>query len=156
MWKETIKLRLFGWLKIPLLGFVQPQVLELNDKRCVVKIPLSWRTKNHLGTMYFGVLSTGADCAGGLAAMNAISSSGKPVALIFKDFHAEFLKRAEGDVYFTCEQVQEARDLVQKAIDTKERQNTSLKIVATVPDKMGNEPIANFALTLSLKLKERT
>ena len=53
--------------------------------------------------MYFGVLSVGADVTGGFLAMKYIKSSKSRMSLIFKDFHADFLKRAEGHVHFKCD-----------------------------------------------------
>ncbi|MEK6579377.1 MAG: PaaI family thioesterase [Bdellovibrionota bacterium] len=149
---ETLKLRTLGFLKIPMLFFASPSVIELTDERCVIKIPLRKITKNHLGSMYFGVLAMGADCAGGLVAWRTIDQRAKgKVSLIFKDFHADFLKRAEGDTFFTCTQGNEIRALVQKAVDSGERQNMPVHITATVPKKLGDEPVAKFVLTLSLK-----
>ena len=113
--KETFLLRAFGFLKIPMLFFVSPSVVEVTDERCVVRIALNRKTKNHLKSMYFGVLAAGADCAGGLIAMRMIHQDGDRMNLIFKDFHADFLKRAEGDVLFTCEDGAGIRALVQKA-----------------------------------------
>jgi acyl-coenzyme A thioesterase PaaI-like protein len=66
--KQTLKLRALGFLKIPVLFFLSPSVLEINDYRCVVKIPLKRRAKNHLGSMYFGAMAAGADCAAGIMA----------------------------------------------------------------------------------------
>jgi acyl-coenzyme A thioesterase PaaI-like protein len=152
--RETFLLRAFGFLKIPMLFFLSPSVLELDEEKCVVRIPLTRRSMNHLRSMYFASLAAGADCAGGLIAMRMIETEGKgKVSLIFKDFHANFLKRAEGDVHFTCTQGKEIRALVQSALDTGERQNLPVKIIATVPSKLGDEPVADFILTLSLKKK---
>ncbi len=53
--KETLWVRLLG-LRIPGLLFCSPRVLELDAEGCAVGIPLGWRTKNHLGSMYFAVL----------------------------------------------------------------------------------------------------
>ena len=72
LFRETAFLRIFGVFKIPLIFFVKPTVVELTDNRAVVKIPCTYRTKNHLGSMYFGVLCTGADLAGGIMAMRLI------------------------------------------------------------------------------------
>ncbi len=150
---NTFYVRAFGFRKIPLLFFASPSVLELSDERCVVKIPLCFRTRNHLGSLYFGALAIGADCAGGLIAMKNIEAQGNAVSLIFKDFKASFLKRAEGDTLFTCVQGREIRELVTRAMETGERQNLSVNVVATVPSKSGDEPVAQFELTLSLKKK---
>jgi acyl-coenzyme A thioesterase PaaI-like protein len=152
--KETVLLRGFGLFKIPLLFFISPTVVELTDEKCVVKVPLTRRTSNHLGSMYFGTLACGADCAGGLIAMRLIQTEGQgKVSLIFKDFHADFLKRPEGDTYFTCTQGAEIQALVRKAIESGERENLPVRITATVPSKLGDEPVAQFILTLSLKRK---
>jgi hypothetical protein len=75
------------------------------------------------------------------------------VALVFKDFHAEFLKRAEGDVHFTCTQGAEIRALVARTIASGERESLPVQVIATVPKKLGDEPVAKFVLTLSLKKK---
>ena len=151
--RDTALVRMFGLFKVPLLYWIKPKVLELSDERTIVKVPLSRRTKNHLNSMYFGVLAAGADCAGGLAAMKMIINSGENISLAFKDFHAEFLKRAEGDTLFTCTQGQEIQEFVNKVLASNERHNMPVQIVATCPDKFDDEPVAIFTLTLSLKKK---
>jgi acyl-coenzyme A thioesterase PaaI-like protein len=152
--KETLLLRVFGFLKIPMLFYISPSVVELTDEKCVIKVPLTRRSKNHLGSMYFGALSAGADAAGGLIAMRLIQAEGEGnVSLIFKDFHAEFLKRAEGDVLFTCTQGAEIQALVRRVLASGDRKNLPVHLVATVPSKLGDEPVAKFTLTLSLKRK---
>ncbi|MDO9184066.1 MAG: DUF4442 domain-containing protein [Bacteriovorax sp.] len=151
--QDTLFVRLFGLTKVPLIFYVRPSVIRLDDQQCIVKIPLNRRTKNHLNSMYFGVLATGADLAGGLVAMKEISESKKKVALSFKDFHADFLKRAEGDVHFVCTQIPEIKKFVGEVIASGERMNFPVHIEAIVPSE-GNEPVAKFILTLSLKLKK--
>ena len=100
--------------------------------------------------MYFGALAVGADLAGGYLAMHHISKAKSKVKLIFKDFNAQFLKRAEGDVHFICKDGIEVTKLVNKAIETQERQNYTLKIIAKTP-KISNDVVAEFNLTLSIK-----
>jgi len=138
--------------KVPLLGWCLPAVTRLDDEACSVLIPLRRRTKNHLGSMYFGALCVGADCAGGLMAYRLIQKSGKPVSLIFKDFQAEFLRRPEGDVEFTCLQGREIAQWVQQVLQSPERQEMAVQVTARVPKGIyPEEVIARFTLTLSLK-----
>lgn len=151
--QDTLFVRMFGLLKVPLIFWVSPSVVSLTDQECVIKIPLNRRTKNHLKSMYFGVLCTGADIAGGLVAMNEITASKKKIALSFKDFNAEFLKRAEGDVHFICTQIPEIKNFVQEVIKSGERMNFPVQIRAVVPSINPNEDVAKFVLTLSLKVK---
>jgi acyl-coenzyme A thioesterase PaaI-like protein len=152
-YRDTAMIRLFGIMKVPMLFWIRPSVVELSDKRCEIKIPLTRRTKNHLNSMYFGVLACGADCAGGLSAMKQIEQSGKKVSLAFKEFDAKFLKRPEGDTHFICDQGEEIQEFVQKVLASDERHNMPVKITATCPSKLGDEPVAEFTLILSLKKK---
>ncbi len=152
LWKETLKLRAFSILKIPLLFLVRPQVIEITKDRCEVMIPLNYLTRNHVKVMYFGVLAMGADLAGGTFVLDAITRSKKNVGFIFKDFTADFLKRAEADVHFICEEGEKVSQVVSETIKTKKRANTTVNIIATTPAKTGDEPIAKFTLTISVKV----
>lgn len=148
--KETALVRLLS-LKIPVLLFLGPRVIELDDGGCAVKIPLGWRSRNHLGSMYFGALCAGADLAGGLNAARLIYQRHRGVSLVFAEVKAEFLKRADGDVLFRSRDGQRIAEAVRRADETGERQTIPVEVVATVPDRYGDEPVARFALGLSLK-----
>lgn len=149
--KATWFLRSFGFLKVPLIFYCRPSVVEFSSETVIVKIPFKRRNRNHLKSMYFGTLAVGADVAGGFLAMALIRKSGRNISLVFKDFKAEFLKRPEGDTHFTCNAGQAIKNLIDEATKTGERVNMPLKITATVPEISGNEPVAEFILTLSLK-----
>lgn len=148
--RETISLRWIGLTKIPLLFYVGVSVAEISTERMVVRIPLRRRTRNHLGSMYFGALCAGADCAAGAFAMHLIKQQPENIALIFKDFEAQFLKRAEGDVHFCCTQGKEIAELVAQAAASGERVEKQFDVVATVPS-LSDEAVARFKMTLSLK-----
>ena len=148
--KETAAVRLLG-LKIPLLLFLGPRVERLDEKGCAVEIPFGWRSRNHVGSMYFGALCAGADLAGGLPAARLIWRQHRDVVVLFKDLKAEFLKRADGDVRFACEDGFAVTAAVRQAAASGERVTLPVEVVATVPSKYGDEPVARFTLGLSLK-----
>jgi acyl-coenzyme A thioesterase PaaI-like protein len=150
-YRETARVWLFGALKVPMLFWLRPVVLELSDQRCVVKMALTRRSQNHLRSMYFGALAAGADCAGGLMAMARIQHSGQRIDLSFKDFYADFHKRAMGDTHFICEDAQGIEELVNKTIESGERENLEVNVYAICPDIDREEKVASFRLTLSLK-----
>jgi acyl-coenzyme A thioesterase PaaI-like protein len=156
MWKETLKIWAFGWLKIPMIAYLRPTVQRLDDEQAVIRFKLNRRSRNHLGSMYFGALSVGADLAGGILAMQQIEKSGKPVSLVFGSFKADFHKRPMADVDFVCKDGAAIRDLVQKAIETGERVSMPVTIIATTPSLSGDEAMATMVLELSLKLKDKS
>ena len=148
----TWKLWLFGITQIPLIFFCRPRVINITESSLEVKIKLNRRTRNHLNSMYFGVLSVGADVTGGFLAMKYIRASKSNISLIFKDFHADFIKRAEGDVHFICAEGPAIHALIEKSEETGERESMPVHITAWVPSISPN-PVANFILTLSIKKK---
>lgn len=141
-------MRAFGFAKVPLLFLCSPQVIKLNDTHCEVLIPFRRRVKNHLGSVYFGALAIGADTCVGMLAFDKIHQSGKNISLVFKDFKAQFIKRAEGDTLFVCEQGVLIQELIDEVVRTGERAHRTIPAVA----KVKGEVVAEFELTLSLKL----
>jgi hypothetical protein len=149
--KETALVRLLG-LRIPMFLVIAPRVVELDEEGCAVLVPLTFMTKNHLiGAMYFGVLCAGADLAAGLPAAKLIFSRHRGMKLVFGEMRAEFLKRADGDVLFRSRDGRRAAEAVREAAETGERVTIPVEVVATVPRRYGDEPVARFAMSLSLK-----
>ena len=152
--KPTTLVRLWSLQNVFLLWLVRPKILELSPERCVVKIPLNWITRRRdIHAMYLGTLCMGADVAAGLIAFHLVMQKKTSVNFIFKDLRAEFLKRAEGDVVFTNNDGPLVQDLVRRALESDERQEATVHVTATVPSKLGDEAVAKFELTLSVKRK---
>lgn len=149
--KDNILLSLYAWTKIPLIGFCAPRVVEASNQRTVLKIKLGFRTKNHLGAMYFGALAIGSELCIAMLAVKKIKESGERIDFLFKDYKADFLKRAEGDVLFICEQAQTVVDQIEEAKTSTERINRTMTAYAIVPSVSLTEKVATFELTLSVK-----
>jgi len=119
--KLTALINAFSAFKIPLLAFITPRIVELDEKRSVVRVRLDLRTRNHLGVMYFGALAMGAELSIALKAVQTINKSGRKIDFLFKDFQGDFLKRADGHTHFVCEQGDKVAALVEQAIASEER-----------------------------------
>lgn len=154
MFKETLFVRLWSLQNVWLLFLVRPNIVEINENRCVVKVPLNWLTRRRdIRAMYLGTLCMGADVAAGLICFHIVAKRNERVSFIFKDLHADFLKRAEGDVHFTNDDGPLVQELIKRALASGEREEATVRVTATVPSKLGNEAVAQFALTLSIKRK---
>jgi hypothetical protein len=77
--------------------------------------------------MYIGVFTVGADLTGWLLTLSSIRKRKRKVVLIIKDFHADFFKRAEQDVFFICRDGTAIDHAVQQVVDTGERINLPIK-----------------------------
>jgi hypothetical protein len=149
--KANLRLKVFAFWKIPLIFFCRPKVVALDDQKCIIRIPLRRRTRNHMNSMYFGALAIGADLACGLLALDQVRKRKIKVSFLFKDMQGTFLKRPEGHVHFTCAEGEGVREMIEETMESGERVNRPLKIIATVPSVSPDDPVAEFTLTLSLK-----
>ncbi len=148
----TAMVRLWALQNVFFLWLASPKIVELTDDRCIIKIPLNWRTRRRdISAMYLGTLCMGADVAAGLIAFKLVRERKARVSFIFKDIKGEFLKRAEGDVHFTNDDGPLIQQLMARTLETGEREEATVRVTATVPSKLGEEPVARFELTLSLK-----
>lgn len=150
----TTLVRLWSLQNVFLLWLIRPKIVELTHERCVVRVPLNFITRRRdIHAMYLGTLCMGADIAAGLIAFQTVRERRERVSFIFKDMKSEFLKRAEGPVVFTNNDGPLIQDLLRRANETGERQEATVHVTATVPSKLGDEPVAKFELTLSVKRK---
>ncbi len=144
----------FAHNKVPLIGFCKPELHGLDYDHCEIVIPFSADTKNHVNSLYFGALAVGADITAGFLAIWLSQQSEHYVELVFKDFKADFKKRALADTHFYCHDGELIRAMLEETIASKERVSKPIKVVAKTPSLM-DDVVAEFVLTLCLKCKQR-
>ncbi len=139
-----------GIFKIPMIAFVRPKLMQLDENTSKVNVRLRRRTKNHLNSMYFGSLAVGADVAAGLHAFYFAELSGTRISFAFKAVKSEFHKRAMSDVQFISNEGQKVKATFDEAVRTKERINKWIHV--DVKDS-NNELVATFEMEISVKVK---
>ena len=154
---ERLKYNLYLWYfsltQVRLIHYCRPKIHDITEDGVTLFMPLDRRTRNHVKSMYIGAMVVGVDMVAGFTAMLKIRKSKRNVILIFKDLNAEFFKRAEGDAHYICKEGQAIEAAVEETLRTGERVNLPVPVIATVPDKFGDEPVAKFSITLSMKEK---
>lgn len=141
---------LLGCFKIPLVGFVRPRLVSIDDDVVSVRIKLRRRTKNHLNSMYFGALAVGADIAGGIHAFYFAELADTKVSFAFKGMKADFIKRAESDILFESHDGQLVKKTIEDSKTSGERINQSIHVVAKDEN---NDVVATFEMIISVKCK---
>lgn len=154
--KPSFRFKLFFWyfchFKVALIGYLRPRLIELNEEKIVICLPLRRRSRNHLNSMYFGALSVGADLAAGLHGFYHADLAQCKVSLVFKSFQAQFLRRPESDVYFVCSEGEIVKKMLQETQQTKERVNKQIHINAYTDYPGLTNKVAEFILELSIKI----
>ena len=99
--------------------------------------------------MYFGALAIGADIAGGIHVFYFSEILNKKISFSFKGMNAEFIKRAESDVYFSINEGKIIQEAIEESSKTGERINKRIQVIATNSDE---EIVSRFEMITSLKV----
>jgi hypothetical protein len=151
--KMTAVVNGISLLKLPLLAFISPRVVKCGDEQSITQVGLNFRTRNHLGVMYFGALAMGAELSIAVKAVQEIQRSGKKIDFLFKNFKADFSKRADGDVQFICDDAGKVAQLIRDASVSADRIEGTYKGHALV---VGSPvPIMTYELTLTVKNRSK-
>lgn len=144
------QLFLLGMLKIPMIGFVRPRIVSINNQKAVLKIKLKRRTKNHLKSMYFGAMAVGADLAAGLHTYYLAGDDSRRMSFVFKSIGAEFHKRAETDAFFVCNDGEKLSTAIQESLQSGERVNQDVQVLVL---NTADEVVATFNMTVSFRFR---
>lgn len=143
-----------GLLKIRMIGFVRPRMVEMSATRAVLRVKLRRRTKNHFNSMYLGALMVGSELIAGLPIFYMARQLKMNLSLVFKNTTADFIKRPDYDVFFVCEPMEEIEELLEALQNTKERITKDIKVYAYTNYNTPNEElVAQFTYGLSVKNK---
>ncbi|MBC7883958.1 MAG: DUF4442 domain-containing protein [Saprospiraceae bacterium] len=135
--------------KLPSVVFWGIKIVSLDEHSCSVNIPYSWRTKNPFKSIYFAALAGAAELSTG--ALCQLMLAGKsPHAMLVVDFRAEYFKKADSAVIFTCNQGKELESALQSLVNPGD--TTQFKMVSTGFNQE-NKLIVKITVTWSFKRK---
>jgi hypothetical protein len=139
----------FGMLiKLPSAVFWKFRIIALDAEKCVVTIPYSWRTQNPFKSIYFAAMAGAGELSTGALCQLAISGLGK-YSMLVVDFKAEYFKKANQKITFTCDMGKELFMLVESL---QPNETGKLTMISTGRNPQGEE-VARFYVTWSFKRK---
>ena len=140
--------RLFLLAKLPLGLVAGMRVRSIDPRRCETTIPYRWRTTNPFRSMYFAAQSMAAELSTGALALLAVKLAPRPVAMLIVGLEAEFSKKADRRVTFTCEEGGKILAAVRETTATGEPVTVRAATVGRMDD--GTE-VSRFHFTWSFK-----
>ncbi len=141
----------FWWamlFKLPSAVFWRLKIKCLNPEKCEVSIPYFWRSQNPFKSIYFAALAGAAELSTGALCQLAIAGKGQ-FSMLVVDFKAEYHKKANQKITFTCDQGAELFDLID---GMKPAETGQLRMASTGKNPSG-EMVAKFYVTWSFKRK---
>lgn len=142
---------IFWWamfFKLPSAVFWRLKIKSLSLEKCEVSIPFFWRSQNPFQSIYFAALAGAAELSTGALCQLGMAGKGK-FSMLVVDFRAEYHKKANQKIIFTCDQGAELSQL----IDSLQPQETgTLTMISTGRNPQG-DVVAKFYVTWSFKRK---
>ena len=135
-------------VKLPTAVFWRLKMVRLDRQQCVVSIPYFWRSQNPFKSIYFAALAGAAELSTGALCQLALAGKGS-FSMLVVDFRAEYSKKANTKIQFTCEQGAELFSL----IDTLKPGETNQLTMRSVGKNKSGEEVARFFITWSFKRK---
>ncbi len=142
---------IFWWamlFKLPSAVFWKLKMKNLSSEKCEVTIPYFWRSQNPFKSIYFAALAGAAELSTGALCQLAIAGKGS-FSMLVVDFKAEYHKKANQRITFTCDQGYELFKLID---GMKPGVTSQLRMISTGRNPSG-EIVAKFYVTWSFKRK---
>ncbi|TVP51119.1 MAG: DUF4442 domain-containing protein [Mongoliibacter sp.] len=142
---------IFWWamlFKLPSAIFWRLRVKSLDLKSCTVTIPYFWRSQNPFKSIYFAAMAGAAELSTGALCQLAMAGKGK-FSMLVVDFRAEYYKKANQKIAFSCNQGEELCGLIDAL---KVGDMDKITTVSTGVSPSG-EIVAKFYVTWSFKRK---
>lgn len=142
---------IFWWamlFKLPSAIFWRLKIKKLDAESCEVSIPYFWRSQNPFKSIYFAALAGAAELSTGALCQLSMAGKGK-FSMLVVDFRAEYFKKADQLITFSCNQGQELEAIIDQL---QPGESNRLTMISTGINKNG-EMVARFHVTWSFKKK---
>lgn len=136
------------WVRLPLAACSGLRLLLLDESRCVVRLPGGWRTTNPFRSTYFAAQAMAAEMSTGAPASVLIEGGEASVALLVREVHAVFTKKASGATFFTFSDVAGMAAAIARAVASGEGQEFVATSIGTLAD---GTVVAEFQIHWSFK-----
>lgn len=146
------KINWFLLFKLPSAFFTGVRVKYIDNNSCTVRLKHRWINQNPFRSVFWAVQGMAAELTTGTLVMKTIRESGENISMLVASNKGTFTKKAIGKIEFICRDGQLIKEMVQKAIQTKEGQKCIMK--SEGKNKAGETvSIFEFEWTIKLRVK---
>ena len=145
------RMRLYLLWKLPAAWFFGIQVVRCDAGACSIRLPFHWQSRNPFRSIYFAAQCAAGELSTGLLVMATLAGQ-PPVSMLVVNIEAEFVKKAEAPLDFTCTEGAQVDSVVQQALNSNEAQMLRLCSTGRLRD---GTVAANIWITWSLKRREK-
>jgi len=145
------QMRLFLFSKLPAAWFMGIGVRSCDGQKAVVSLPYGWRAQNPFRSTYFAAQCAAGELSTGLLCLTHLQEQ-PPVSMLVTRVEAEFFKKADATLLFTCTAGQEVEALIQRVVQSGAAESLAMVSSGSLPD---GQLASRIIITWSFKLKKR-
>ncbi|MBU6342092.1 MAG: DUF4442 domain-containing protein [Bacteroidetes bacterium] len=146
---QPLRFSFYLLLKLPAAWFMGMRVRTCDEKRAEVALPYHWRSQNPFKSTYFAAQCAAGELSTGLLGLVALQDK-PPVSMLVTEVRAEFYKKADKTLIFTCSQGDEVAACVTRALANGTGETIVLESSGTLPN---GELASRVWITWSFKAK---
>ena len=143
-------LKLFFLKNLPSAWFWGIKCKSASQDSATVYIKHNWFNKNPYKSTYFAALAGAGEFATGILASNALRSRSEKISMLVLQMEASFSKKATGVTYFTCDQGQAVRDVIELAVKNNMPQTI---VMSAIGKNEQGEQVCVVKITWTFKAK---
>ncbi len=144
-------MRLFLIRKLPAAWFMGIGVRSCDGERAVVSLPYGWRAQNPFRSTYFAAQCAAGELSTGLLCLTHLQEQ-PPVSMLVTRVEAQFFKKADTRLLFTCTEGTEVAQLIQQVLQSDEAKTLRMVSEGCLAD---GQIAARIEITWSFKAKKK-
>tara|TARA_B100000768_G_scaffold131725_1_gene122395 strand:+ start:213 stop:668 length:456 start_codon:yes stop_codon:yes gene_type:complete len=148
---SKFQISLFTLLRLPSVWLCGIRVTLLEQSFCEAKVKHRWINQNPFNSMFWAVQGMAAELTTGMLLMQEIQTSNRKVSMLVLNNKANFSKKAQGRITFSCNSADLITNAIKKLLETDKPQ--TLWLTSKGIDE-NNDLVSTFEFEWTLLIKK--
>ena len=148
---SKFQISLFTLLRLPSVWLCGIRVTLLEQSFCEAKVKHRWINQNPFNSMFWAVQGMAAELTTGMLLMQEIQTLKRKVSMLVLNNKANFSKKAQGRITFSCNSADLITNAIKKLLETDKPQ--TLWLTSKGIDK-NNDLVSTFEFEWTLLIKK--
>ena len=148
---SKFQISLFTLLRLPSVWLCGIRVTLLENSFCKAKVKHRWINQNPFNSMFWAVQGMAAELTTGMLLMQEIQISKKKVSMLVLNNKANFSKKAQGRITFSCNSADLITNAIKKLLETDKPQ---ILLLTSKGIDENNDLVSTFEFEWTLLIKK--
>ena len=148
---SKFQISIFTLLRLPSVWLCGIRVTSLEQSFCEAKVKHRWINQNPFNSMFWAVQGMAAELTTGMLLMQEIQISKRKVSMLVLNNKANFSKKAQGRITFSCNSADLITNAIKKLLETDKPQTLWLTSIGMDEN---NDLVSTFEFEWTLLIKK--